>query len=360
MRSGNARMAAAELITVLRRGTAEWNGWRRAVRPPAPDLSKADLPGLDLRGANLRAANLGGAVLRGVDLEAADLRGAFLGNAALDSACLDRARLKGASLIEASLCCASLVGADLRHTGFRKARLDGARLSGAHLVGADLHQASLAGADLHGADLTSARLVETCLRGARLVHCRVYGVAAWKVDLAGAVQTDLVVTAHGDSLVTVDDLEVAQLVHLALNTAALAKCIDTFSSKLVLILGRFSAERKPMLDAIRADLSERGLIPVVFDFEKPARRSLTDTVATLAHLAMLVIADITEPRSVPFELGRIVPHLPSVPLLPILHVADVEYALFADLKVYPWVLPVIRYEDPALLLAAIREHIGPR
>jgi uncharacterized protein YjbI with pentapeptide repeats len=351
-------MASAEQIAVLKRGPTAWNGWRRAVQPGPPDLSKADLRGLDLRGAHLRAANLGGAELGAVHLAGADLRGALLGGATLDAADLDHALLKGANLIGVSLRSATLRGADLRHASLRQARMDGACLVGAHLIGANLHQASLVAADLSGADLTSAHLVETCLKDARLEGCRVYGVAAWNVDLTGTVQKDLVVTSVGDSVVTVDDIEVAQLVHLALNSAALSKCIDTVASKLVLILGRFSEERRPVLDAIRADLRERGLVPVVFDFEKPARRSLTDTVATLAHLARLVIADITDARSVPYELGRIVPHLPSVPLLPILHVSDVEYALFADLRVYPWVLPVVRYDDLALLLASVREYFA--
>jgi uncharacterized protein YjbI with pentapeptide repeats len=353
-------MASAEQIAILKRGPAAWNGWRRAVHAGPPDLSKADLRGLDLHGAHLRAANLGGAALGDVRLAEADLRGAFLGGAVLDAADLDHALLKGANLIGASLRSATLRGADLRHANLRQARLDGACLAGAHLTHANLHQASLVAADLTGADLTSAQLVETHLQGARLPGCRVYGVAAWNVDLTDAVQTDLIVTNSGDAVVTVDDIEVAQLIHLALNSAALGKCIDTVASKLVLILGRFSEERKSVLDAIRTDLRERGLVPVVFDFEKPARRGLTETVATLAHLARLVIADITDARSVPYELGRIVPHLPSVPLLPILHVSDVEYALFADLRVYPWVLPVVRYDDRALLLASIRQHFGMR
>lgn len=353
-------MASAEQIAILRRGAADWNGWRQAVHPGTPDLSKADLRELPLHGANLRSANLGGADLGGAQLVEADLRGAFLGGAVLDGAALDGALLKGARLTGASLRSAVLTGADLRHVDLRQAQLDGAHLVGARLIGANLHQASLVSADLGGADLTSAQLIETCLRDARLERCRVYGVAAWNVDVTGAIQTDLVVTARGDSEVTVDDIEVAQLVHLVLNSAALSKCIDTVTSKLVLILGRFSEHRKPVLDAIRADLRLLGLVPVVFDFEKPARRSLTDTVATLAHLARLVIADITDARSVPYELGRIVPHLPSVPLLPILHVSDAEYALFADLQVYSWVLPVVRYEDQALLLAAIRERVSVR
>jgi hypothetical protein len=61
----------------------------------------------------------------------------------------------------------------------------------------------------------------------------------------------------------------------------------------------------------------RGCLPVLFDFDKPTSRDLTETVRTLAHLARFIIADITEPRSIPQELQAIVPDL-AVPVQPLL------------------------------------------
>ena len=63
------------------------------------------------------------------------------------------------------------------------------------------------------------------------------------------------------------------------------------------ILGRFTEERKAVLEVIRNELRKRDYLPLLFDFEKPASRDLTETISTLAHMARLVMADITEAKS---------------------------------------------------------------
>jgi hypothetical protein len=65
------------------------------------------------------------------------------------------------------------------------------------------------------------------------------------------------------------------------------------TSKVVLVLGRFTPDRKVVLDAIRDELRKRDYAPVLFDFEKPSSRDITETVRTLVHMARFVIADIT-------------------------------------------------------------------
>jgi hypothetical protein len=49
-------------------------------------------------------------------------------------------------------------------------------------------------------------------------------------------------------------------------------------------------------------------VPILFDFEKPANQNVTGTVLTLARLARFIIADLTDPSSIPYELGRIIPN----------------------------------------------------
>ena len=42
--------------------------------------------------------------------------------------------------------------------------------------------------------------------------CRVYGISAWNVHLAGAYQVDLVITPPDEPEITVDNIEVAQFI----------------------------------------------------------------------------------------------------------------------------------------------------
>jgi len=63
-----------------------------------------------------------------------------------------------------------------------------------------------------------------------------------------------------------------------------AACVSV-CQQVVLILGRFTPERKVVLDAIRDELRKRDYLPVLFDFEKPANKDLTGTISTLANMA---------------------------------------------------------------------------
>jgi hypothetical protein len=220
----------------------------------------------------------------------------------------------------------------------------------------------MVGANLSSSNLTLATLLQTNLRGASISNSAVYGVSAWDLQLDGCEQDGLIVWKGGstDPRILVDNLEVAQFIYLLLNNQKIRHVIDTITSKVVLILGRFSPERKAVLDAIRDELRKRDYLPVLFDFERPSSRDITETVSTLAHMAKFVIADITEARSIPQELMAIVPTLPSVPVQPLLLASQQEYGMFEHFKRFPWVLEPYLYEDQDRLLAALTDKvIGP-
>jgi uncharacterized protein YjbI with pentapeptide repeats len=396
-------MANADQLAILRQGVKTWNKWREKNYFHA-DLSGTNLFGADLRQADLRQADLRQADLRQADLSqaylsGANLSGANLSEADLSVANLSKANLSGANLFlanlflanlsEADLSVANLFGADLSGVNLSEANLGGADLSGAanlfgaylvradlsgadlsgvnlseaNLFGADLSRANLSEADLSGSDLSEAALfnailVETDFEGACLANCNIYGISAWGLKVNDATkQKDLIITPPGEPIITVDNLEVAQFIYLLLYNEKIRHVIETITSKVVLILGRFTSERKVVLDAIREELRNCDYLPVLFDFDKPSTRNTLETITLLARLARFIIADITDPKSVPQELISIVPDLPSVPVKPILLAGYEPWGMYDSIKCYPWVLELYTYSDVNELLASLNERI---
>jgi hypothetical protein len=252
---------------------------------------------------------------------------------------------------------ANLSGADLREADLVRADVREADLTDANLARADLSGVDFRGARLVGADLRACLLLSCLLEYADLTGSRVYGASVWDARLTGATQKDLVITQNEQPTITVDNLEVAQFVYLLLNNAKIRDVIDTITSKAVLILGRFTPERKRTLDALRDALRARNYLPIVFDFEKPTNRDYTETVSTLAHLARFVIADLTDPRSIPQELTAIAPRLLSVPVRPLLLGSQKEWGMFNDLARYPQVIEPFHYTDDEMLLRCLESDV---
>jgi hypothetical protein len=334
-------MADPEHLRILKQGVEEWNSWRGdvEVRP-------------DLRGANLRGANLRAAYLEGANLSEADLR-----EATLFEAHLFEADLSGADLSRADLSRADLRRANLSEANLRAANLRAANLHGAYLSRANLRVAHLEEANLCGADLTFTNLVDASLTSADLTASRVYGISAWNVELVGANQSNIVITPPFEPEIQVDRLNVAQFIYLLLNNSEIRHVIDTITSKVVLILGRFTEQRKSVLDAMRSELRKRDYLPILFEWEKPSSRDITETVSTLAHMAKFVIADITDAKSIPQELSVIIPNLPSVPVQPLLLGGQREYGMFEHWRHYPWVLPLAFYNSEQELLGTFEQKV---
>lgn len=354
-------MASQEHLDILARGVGAWNAWRTRNLAMRPVLTGARLRGLDLSGANLDGTDLDkadltdcrgvGATLIETNLYKSDLSGTDFTNANFL-----RADLGETKLVRAKLCRSFLGGANLG-----EADLSQSDLSEANLRGANFFRAKLNDANLLKADLMGAQLVETNLANANLSACHIYGVSAWKVQVNdGTKQRELVVTDEGEPKVTTDDLEMAQFLYLMLHNEKLRDVIEAVTSKVVLILGRFSHERKALLDAIREAVRNREYVPVLFDFEQPRTRATDETVTLLARMARFIIADISDAKSVLQELRGIVPDCPTIPVQPLIVSDQEEPGMFDFFRRFPWVLETVRYRNPQELLARLDERvIGP-
>ena len=379
-------MGSENHLEILLQGASAWNAWRAENSRLVPKLRDADLTGADLRGfdlcylggfgngVDLQGARLNKENLTGVDLRCADLCGATL----------ELANLRGANLGGSDLTGALLRNADLSYVqlgDFYAADLTEAMLCGVVAASVDGSYANLLRANLCGAmftnvDLQNARLNSANVEGATFSDCRVFGMAAWDLRGKPAKQSGLFVTPISADLrpptatdmwdrehqyasaLTVDNLELAPLVFSLIQRDRFGDVVNTLTSKVILILGRFSTERKLVLDAIRGRLSEERYLPVVFDFAAPWQRDLTETISALAHLSRFVVADLTAAKSIPQELSAIVPSLPSVPVVPILERSEGEpYSMFEHFRRYPWVLTLMQYADVNDLLGRLTKDV---
>ena len=346
--------------------------WAKSATFRGASLFEAQAMGIMADKANFTNADLTGALLIGGDFERADFSGAKLRRALLegskgddcnftdadlDQASAPRARFARAKFVSTNLSGASFDEADLRESIFESVNLSRAAMG---LSGANLSNARLADIDLRGVDLRFATLVGTNLQGTRLDGCRIYGVSAWDTVGVPASQTGLVISPYGE-LLTTDDLEVAQFLNLLVSNRRIGKLMNTVTSKTVLLLGRFSPERKAVLDALREELRKHDYIAVMFDFDKAASKDYTETILVLAGLCRFIIADITSPKSSPLELQNVVPNY-MTPLIPIIQEGEAPFSMFADLhNKYPdWVFRPLLYRDIDNLLGALKQGIIQR
>jgi hypothetical protein len=243
--------------------------------------------------------------------------------------------------------------ADLRFAQMTAAKLVRANLFRANLNGTDLSEA-----DLTEAELSRAQLVRTNLSRAILNGCHIYGIAAWDLMLEGAQTHGLIISMDPDDVcITIDDLDVAQFLYLLIENKKIRKAIESITSKVVLILGRFTTERKLVLDSMRERLHTMDYVPVMFDFEKPIGRDTHETITLLARMARFIIADITDAASVREELTVIVPHLPSVAVLPLLQSGTDTWTMFDHVRRFSWVMDVVEYSSLSELLDTFETSI---
>jgi hypothetical protein len=98
-------------------------------------------------------------------------------------------------------------------------------------------------------------------------------------------------------------------------------------------------------------------LPILFDFEKPSTRDLQETIVNLAGMSRFILADISDPKSIPQELAVIVPQFRSVRVQPLLQSGYEPWAMYDHIKRYGWVLPLHIYSNQEKLLEDLKEQV---
>ncbi|MDD3815388.1 MAG: pentapeptide repeat-containing protein [Desulfocapsaceae bacterium] len=333
-------MANPNALKLFLEGSSRWNSAREEVREYDIDLSDTDFH------SEITAVtkDLFSAEIDGYDLSDCNLNRVSLRNCYCIRTSFARSHLHFSDLVDGYFQNCSFVDAELQVSKIGSAKFSNCDFTGAKLSYCSAEETDFTGSTLRDAAMDNMSLVATDFTGATLERCSVYGISAWDLVLDGANQSDLYI-AKEFSGISVPSIELAQFVSLLVNNPSIRNVIETITSKAVLILGRFTKNRKATLDELRRQLTARGYVPILFDFEVPSTRDITETIITLASLSKFVVADLSEPKSVPQELSHIVPHFPSIPLQPIILNTEREYGMFEHFKSYPWVLEVLQYQE---------------
>jgi hypothetical protein len=313
-------MANPEHVSILIKGVKNWNVWRTEHPKVRPDLSEYDFTQIQPTYFEDSSGNRHSDQLREINLRGADLRRAVMSRQNLFGADLSRSDLEGAVLNDTIIKFADL----------RKANLRGANLKGARLIDADL-----SGADLSGAF--------------------VFGASSWKVNLTAARQKNLIITPSGAPEIVVDNLDVAHAVYMLFEKRQkIAEVIKTIGERAVLLLGRFTNERKEILDAVADKLRQLKLLPIIFDFAPLPNRDYTETIKILAGLSNFVIADITQPKSIPQEAQAIIPDF-KIPFFFVIQDGERAWSMSADFLNQHWVFGPFSYADKVELVANLEK-----
>lgn len=282
-------MKTEKLLEILRQGSEVWNKWRSENKNARINLRNINESNLNLREFILLNAKLNDSIITSTNFTYAELGKAIFENSKINNS--------------------YFIGANLNGANFKNADLRGASLMLTNLTGANFE-----GANLEGANLQGAQLIDANFEGANISNAAVYGASVWEVNLKNCIQENLIVTQQSNlngyyklmPIITVDNLQIAQFIYLMIHNPNVRNVIDTITSKVVLILGRFTKDRLIVLEDLRLKLRQHNYIPVLFDFENASNRDITETVSTLAHLSRFIIADLTDPKSIPHELSHIV------------------------------------------------------
>lgn len=321
------------------------------------DFSGSKMKQTTLLRANIRdsifcSTQLDNVTLTKAHFERSLFRDAKIFNSELGLVKLNDSEIKSTIIINCKFTTGMLYGSNFDDCKINDSDFSNTLFSGSRITNSEINNSTFIRVDFRHTQLNANTFTNSDLS-----KSKIFGVSAWKLNLVNTKQEDLRISDTNEPKITIDNIEVAQFIYLLIKNEKLRTVIDTITSKVVLILGRFTPERMAILNLIRDELRNKNYLPILFDFENSPNRDITETVTTLALLSKFVVADITDPKSIPQELSQIIPHMTSLPIQPIILKGYSQYGMFEHFQRYPWVMDIIEYEDEAHLKSKVVDEI---
>ncbi len=342
-------------------GYVKWSKWRKNNQVISPNLENANLNRIELLKYDFNNANFKGAQLKeskifdcefmSANLENVNLEKSYCAFSNFTNATLNKVNFNYAQLINLTMINCNCINSKFLNvsmmqnlaagSNFSFSDFTGSKIVMTNLIDCNLQETKFINCYLNGSNLSRSNLNKSIIK-----NTTIYSVCAWDISTEESLQENLTITNHyNDMDITVDDLEIANFIYLISNNNKVANAIDNISTKVVLILGRFTPERLEILKHIKLVLKKKNYVPILFDFEKPGKKDLTETIGLIGRMSKFVVADLTDAKSIPQELSELIPNNPSLTIYPIISKDNREYSMFEHWKKYPWVKEIYKYKN---------------
>ena len=359
-------LKAAEALRTF--DPAQWRSWRQSNHGPIL-LKDEEFDHLDARDLSLHDVIFLGCKFISASFLNCNLSQASFTNCKFLSTRFESVRMRGARFTDTNfsevvfssdgktqcdLGSARFVGGKLLNVNFsgvvairaefRDVDMISVNWSKALLCNSLIDHCTFSAANFDGANMTESIFARNTVVNSSMVDTQISGILALNngFDNLSPDRMRCLVQGRNRSF-TVQNPETANFVQ-QVNDGKFSAVVNEMNEKAVLILGRFSEGRRKVLTEIEEGVTSCGYVPIVFDFEGPKYRDLTESIVLLAHLVKFVIADLTAPRSVGNELRAVAPSL-AVPVVPLIQITERPFAMFYDLWKYHWVLDLVRYDS---------------
>ena len=359
-------MADINQYDILKSSKDFWNDWMKTNWKELPTIksySKYPLRNHKVENLSLTVADLSSLDLRdfqifdGYNFKRVLFNNCNLGKLKFLNCNFKKAQFRNADLREVIFenCTfefTTLINANLNQSSFHDCKLIGANLSKAEFYKANFNNTILV-----NCNLMWSKLIETNFKSSSVNKCHVFGASIWNINAENTLQTDIIITKREEIEVSVDNLEIAQFLYLMINNKNIKNIIETLTSKIVLILGRFSGNRKIILDQIKDELRTIGYVPIIFEFQKPDNKDYLEPVLLISQLSRFIIADFSDPKIILEEIPRIVDNTSAV-IIPIIEKGQREPSTLYNIRINRLsILDTYIYESSKDLLENINTEL---
>ncbi|MBW1298118.1 pentapeptide repeat-containing protein [Aquimarina litoralis] len=202
---------------------------------------------------------------------------------------------------------------------------------------------------IESVDFEGSSFVKTTFSACNLSNSKFYGTNVWDITIDNTTKQNNLIIHDTRGLLTnriiVCDIEVAHIINLLCSNDKFSNLTSESQSKFILILGRFGVNKENLEKLKDKIIQDTNYSPIVFDWNNDkSNLDFIETIVFLSGFAKFIVADISNPKSVPAELQAILSNI-MLPVFPIMHESDSEYAVFTSIKKYQWVYNLIVYDN---------------